>query len=120
MKKQLTNFILTIILAIILSMFLPWYAVMAAAFLSGAIVSLKKAATFVVPFLAIALFWIINAWSLSAPNDFTLAKQIAVLLPLEGNVTLLLLVTGLIGGIAGGIAGVFGNQVRAVFFSPKE
>lgn len=119
MKKPLTNFFLTIILAIILSIFIPWYSVMAAAFLSGAIVSLKKAATFIVPFLAIALLWIINAWLLSAPNDFVLAQQIATLLPLEGNVTLLLLVTGLIGGIAGGLSGVFGNQVRAVFFSPK-
>lgn len=120
MKKALSNFVLTLVLAIVFSMFMPWYAVMIAAFLSGAIVSLKKAATFVVPFLAIALFWIGYAMYLSAPNDFTLASKIAVLLPLEGKANLLLLVTGMIGGLAAGFAGLFGNQVHSVFFKQRE
>ena len=112
--KKLSNFILTIILGVILSLFLPWWAVMLAAFLSGAIVRLRNVAAFFVPFGAIALLWIVNAWMLSSANDYTLASKIAVLLPLEGNVVLLILVTGLIGGIAAGIAGLFGNQCRAI------
>lgn len=112
--KKLSNFILTIILGVILSLFLPWWAVMLAAFLSGAIVRLRNVAAFFVPFGAIALLWIVNAWMLSSANDYTLASKIAVLLPLEGNVVLLILVTGLIGGLAAGIAGLFGNQCRAI------
>ena len=112
--KKLSNFILTIILGVILSLFLPWWAVMLAAFLSGAIVRLRNAAAFFVPFGAIALLWIINAWMLSSANDYTLASKIAVLLPLEGNVVLLILVTGVIGGLAAGVAGLFGNQCRAI------
>lgn len=112
--KKLSNFILTIILGVILSLFLPWWAVMLAAFLSGAIVRLRNVAAFFVPFGAIALLWIVNAWMLSSANDYTLASKIAVLLPLEGNVVLLILVTGVIGGIAAGIAGLFGNQCRAI------
>lgn len=112
--KMLTNFILTIIIGLILSMFLPWWAIMVAAFVSGAIVRLRNVSAFFVPFAAIALFWIVNAWLLSNANDFTLAKKIAVLLPLGGNAILLILVTGLIGGLAAGIAGLFGNQCRAL------
>lgn len=112
--KKLSNFILTIIIGVILSLFLPWWAVMLAAFLSGAIVRLRNVAAFFVPFGAIALLWIVNAWMLSSANDYTLASKIAVLLPLEGNVVLLILVTGIIGGLAAGIAGLFGNQCRAI------
>lgn len=120
MKKQLQNFLLTIILAFVLGLFLPWWAVMIAAFLSGAIVSLEKGQVFIVPFFAIALFWIIYAWTLSSSNDFILAEKIAVLLQLNGNVPLLLIVTGLIGGLSAGFAGVFGNQFRAVFFKNEQ
>jgi len=112
--KKLSNFILTIILGVILSLFLPWWAVMLAAFLSGAIVRLRNVAAFFVPFGAITLLWIVNAWMLSNANDYTLASKIAVLLPLEGNVVLLILVTGVIGGLAAGVAGLFGNQCRAI------
>ncbi len=88
---------------------------MLAAFLSSAIVRLRKASTFFVPFLAIAVFWIIYAWSLSSANDFILAKKVAVLLSLGGNALVLILVTGVVGGLAAGVAGVFGNQCRAIF-----
>ncbi|PWL27224.1 hypothetical protein [uncultured Roseivirga sp.] len=118
--KKLSNFILTIILGIILSLFLPWWAVMLAAFLSGAIVRLRNVAAFFVPFGAIALLWIVNAWMLSSANDYTLASKIAVLLPLEGNVVLLILVTGIIGGLAAGIAGLFGNQCRAIMANEND
>lgn len=88
---------------------------MLAAFISSAIVRLRKASAFFVPFLAIAVFWIIYAWSLSSANDFILAKKVAVLLYLGGNAIALVLVTGVVGGLAAGVAGVFGNQCRAIF-----
>lgn len=112
--KKLSNFILTLVLGLLLSLFLPWWAIMLAAFLSGAIVRLRNVSAFFVPFAAIALLWMVNAWMLSSANDFTLAKKIAILLPLGGNAILLILVTGVIGGLAAGIAGLFGNQCRAI------
>lgn len=115
MKSAISNFILTIVLAFVLSLFLPWWSIMLAAFISSAIVRLRKASAFFVPFLAIAVFWIIYAWSLSSANDFILAKKVAVLLYLGGNAIALVLVTGVVGGLAAGVAGVFGNQCRAIF-----
>jgi hypothetical protein len=110
MAKNTINFIATIIVALILSQFLPWWSIMVASFATSLFFSLKRASVFIVPFLAIALFWMVYAFLLSNPNDFILANKIAVLLPLNGNAYLLILVTGLIGGLAAGIAAIFGKQ----------
>nr|WP_321226461.1 hypothetical protein [uncultured Psychroserpens sp.] len=111
MKNNIINFVVTIIIAVILSQFLPWWSVMVAGFVSALFFSLKRAAVFFVPFLAIFCFWAVYAFMVSSANDFTLAKKIAVLLPLGGNAYLLILVTGLVGGLAAGVAAVFGKQL---------
>jgi hypothetical protein len=112
MKNNFINFAITLIIAVILSQFLPWWHVMVAGFVSALFFGLKNAAAFFIPFLAIFLFWIMYAFWLSNANDFILAEKIAVLLPLSGSWPLLLLVTGLIGGIAAGVAALLGNQCR--------
>ena len=114
MRTNTTNFIITFFLAIILSLFLPWWSVMIAALLSGTLIPLKKTAVFFIPFLAILLFWTSYCFILSSANDFTLAKRIANMLPLGGNPYLLILITGIIGGLAAGIAAIFGKQLRLV------
>ena len=110
MKKNLINFLFTLIIAIILSQFLPWWHVMVAGFVSALFFSLNRSAVFIIPFLAIFLFWIAYAFWLSNANDFILAQKIAVLLPLGGSSLVLLLITGLIGGIAAGVAALLGKQ----------
>ena len=112
MKKNLINFIVTLIIAIILSQYLPWWHVMVAGFVSALFFSLDRAAVFFIPFLAVFLFWTVYALWLSNANDFILAEKIAVLLPLGGNWAVLLLVTGCIGGIAAGVSAILGKQCR--------
>ena len=111
MSKNLLNFIATILIAYVLSLFLPWWSVMTAALATALFIPLKKAAVFFVPFLAILLFWFVYSYIMSSGNDFTLAKRIAVLLPLGGNPYLLMLVTGIVGGLAAGISAIFGKQL---------
>ncbi len=115
MKKNLINFSLTILIAIILSQFFPWWSIMISALLTSIFLSLKKSAVFFVPFLAIAVLWMVHAFYISNGNDFVLAKKIAILLPLNGNVTLLILITGIIGGIAAGVSAIFGKQCLRIF-----
>lgn len=110
MKKNIINFFATILLAFLLSFVLPWWSVMTAALVTSLFIPLKKVAVFFVPFLAILLFWGTYSFILSNGNDYTLAKRIAVLLPLGGNPYILMLVTGCIGGLAAGITAVFGKQ----------
>ena len=115
MKNNSLNFIVTIVLALILMQFLPWWAIMVAAFLSCVCIPLKRFAVFLVPFLAIAILWVVLALSMSSANDFILAKKIGVLLTIGNNPYVLIVITGLIGGIAAGVAGVFGKQVASLF-----
>ena len=119
MKQKSLNFIVTIVLAIILSQFLPWWSVMIAGFVSAVLIPLKKASVFFIPFVAVLLFWAVYAFSLSSANDYILAKKIAVLLPLGGNEYLLILVTGIIGGVSAGISAIFGKQLSLLFKSSK-
>ena len=115
MTKNISNFILTIILAALLSMVLPWWSIMVAALITAVLIPLKRAAVFITPFLAILFYWSVYTYFLSSANDFTLAKKISVLLQLGGNPYLLIVVTGVIGGVAAGIAGVFGKQLVGLF-----
>lgn len=117
MKNNSINFIITIVLAIILSQFLPWWSVMVASFISALLLPLKKTLVFFIPFLAIALFWMVYSWSLSSTNDFILAKKIGVLLTIGDNAYLLILVTGIIGGLAAGVSALFGKQLSLVLKS---
>lgn len=114
MSNKTTNFLGTILLAVVFSFFMPWWSVMVAAFLTGLLVPLKKASVFVVPFLAILVYWSVYSFIQSNANDFILAKKISQLLMLGGNPYLLILVTGIVGGLAAGIAGILGKQVSTL------
>jgi len=114
MNKKIINFVFTLILAYVLGLILPWWSVMISALVTAFIFPLKKVAVFIIPFLAIALLWIVQSWLLSSSNDYTLAKKIATLLQLGGNPFLLICVTGIIGGIAAGIAAIFGKQCKII------
>lgn len=120
MNKNILNFLATFVLALLLSLVLPWWSVMTAALATSLFIPLKKAAVFFVPFLAILLFWAVYSFMLSSGNDYTLAKRIAVLLYLGGNPYVLMLVTGIIGGLAAGIAAVFGKQLSLVLSKSQE
>jgi len=120
MKRKSINFIMTILIAIVLSLYLPWWSIMVSAFVTSLFLSLKKSAVFFVPFFAIALLWMVEAFYLSNGNDFILAKKIAVLLPLDGNQYLLMLITGIIGGIAAGITAIFGKQCSVILGLSKK
>ncbi|MGC6479862.1 MAG: hypothetical protein ACON42_05740 [Flavobacteriaceae bacterium] len=113
MKNNLFNFGGTLLLSAALSVFLPWWSIMLAAFVMAVLVPVKKTAVFIVPFLAVGLYWGIYALVLSSANEFILARKIAVLFPLNGNPYLLLLATASIGGFAAGSSAVLGKQLSA-------
>jgi len=115
MNTKSLNFIATFVLALVLSFIMPWWSVMLAAFATALLFTLKGVSSFFVPFFSILILWAGYSFLLSSPNDFTLARKIAVLLPLKGNPYLLILLAGLIGGLAAGIAGIFGTQCRLMF-----
>lgn len=111
MNKSILNFFATLLLAVLLSMFLPWWSVMLAALISACVFPLEKSAVFWTPFLSVWLYWSVYSFLLSSANDYILAQKIASLFPLNGNPYLLILATGTLGGMAAGVSGVLGRQI---------
>ena len=110
--KFAVNLIITALLSIVLNLFLPWWSIMLAAFITGFVIDLKGSAVFLAPFLGVLFLWMVYGYLLSSANDFILSTKIANLLPLGGNVMLLTLITGVVGGIAAGVAGFSGKQLK--------
>lgn len=109
--KNLLFLVSTAALAWILTMFIPWWGIMIAAIVTSYFMAPKNSLAFWIPFVAIGLLWGLQAFFLSEPNDFIMAERIARLFPLEGNVTLLILVTSVTGAIAAGFSGLLGRAL---------
>jgi len=118
MNKNIKNFVITAVLAIVLSFLLPWWSIMIAAFIASVFIPLRKASVFFIPFLAILLYWGVYSYVLSSANDFTMAYKVSKLFITTGNSYLLILLTGVIGGLAAGLSGILGKQI-ASFSSNK-
>jgi hypothetical protein len=114
MKRILIHSILSIALALLLQLFTPWWGVVLATAISSFIIRLKGGWVFFAPFLVIGLFWAAQAYLIAAANDFILAQKIAVLLPLDGSVSLLLVFTAVIGGLVAGLGSLSGRTLKVL------
>jgi hypothetical protein len=112
MKNFFLSVVLTIVLAGVLQQFGPWWFIALAAFAVGYMIKQRAFAAFAAGFTAIFILWAGYAYTLSHANNDLLAKKVAELLPLKGNVLLLLVVTGVVGGLVSGFAALSGNLVR--------
>jgi hypothetical protein len=107
--KFLIQLIAIIILAYIFELFLPWYYIAVAAFISGYV--LKSKANFLAGFLAIALLWTFKAWLSDSASTTDLTIRVANIFTLPRK-ELLYFVTALIGGMVGGFASLSGSLLK--------
>lgn len=120
MNRALKNFGLTLFLAILLDMFLPWWSIMIAAICAAFIFPTKGLKVFFTPFMAIFIYWAIYAFILGSANEFTLTRKIGILFTLGDNWVAVLLITSIIGGVAAGISGIFGKQLSSTLSYHKS
>jgi hypothetical protein len=109
MKNFFLSLVLIALTAGLLQLVLPWWIVAVASYIVAYVIEQKSSTSFLSGFLAIFLLWSVYAFVLSSANANILASKVALLLPLKGNVWLLLLVTGIIGGLVSGFAALSGN-----------
>lgn len=114
--KFITATILTVLLAFISGLFLPWWGIVITSLLVAVLVHQKAGKAFLSGLLGVFILWAGLAWWIDMKNNGVLSKKIASVLPLGGNSLLLILVTGLIGGLVAGFAAMSGSYLRA---SPK-
>jgi len=109
MKNFLLSVIAIIVFSAILQPFMPWYVIAIVAFCTGYLVQQSSIAAFASGFIAMFLLWTVYAGILSHANGDLLARKVATLIPLGGNVIVLLVITGFIGGLVSGLASLTGR-----------
>lgn len=105
------KWIITLLLAAVLQLFLPWWSIAIAAFVAGLLIKQKAHRAFLHGFLGIFLLWTLASLWVYLDNEAILAGKLADLLFLPHSL-LAVLATGLVGGITGGCAGITGHYLR--------
>ena len=115
MNRNLLNFSLTILFAFVFSIFMPWWSVMIASFITSLLISLEKIMIFLIPFFAVFIYWTVYCYLLSSSNDFILATKISELMSLRSSPYLLIIISGTIGGFSSAASAIFANQLITNF-----
>ena len=113
--KRFIPLLVLILLITLLQSFLPWYGIVLAGLLFGALFSQGTSGqAFAYGILAGFIVWSgYSAW-INSGNDSILATRFGVMLGGLGPWTMVIL-TGLAGGIYAGLAAWVGNQGRRLF-----
>ena len=110
--KVLVAIILTALLAIVGSLYFPWWIIAVAAFISVLLIPMGSGKAFLSGFLGIFILWLVLASWIDIKNQHVLSNKVAEIFPLGGSSFLLILVTALIGGLVGGLAAMSGSYLR--------
>lgn len=104
-----------VVLAFILGYFFDWWTVAIAGFIGGAIFAKSSGEAFAKGTAAISTLWLLATWYHHFTTQGILSNKIAQILPVGGNVGVLITVTILIGGLVGGWGAMSGFLVRNLF-----
>jgi hypothetical protein len=110
--KFTLSLLLTALFAFALGLFLDWWSIAIAAFVVAVCIPQRPSKALACGGLGIMLLWAGYSIFLNGRNDGLLASKIASVLPLGGNVALLIFVTSFIGGLIGGMAALTGSYLR--------
>ena len=115
-KFFISSLILTIIvLTFLMGYFFEWWTVAIAAFIGGAIFGKSSGETFARGMVAVIILWLLMVCYHHFSTQGILSNKIAQILPVGGNVGILIVITVLIGGLVGGWGAMSGYLVRNLF-----
>ena len=110
--KFFSALIITALLSFISGLFLPWWGIAVASFITAIVVYQKAGFAFLSAFFGLFLLWSILAFWIDTKNESILSVRVAELLGIGNNSFLLILITGMIGGLVGGVAALPGSFLR--------
>ena len=111
--KFILSITLTALLAFISGLWLPWWSIALAAFITALIVFQSPGKAFLGGFIGLFLLWGALAWWIDTQNQGILSRKIAMILPLSGNSFLLIIVTAFAGALVAGLAAISGSFLRS-------
>ena len=106
------SFLLTMALAFVLGLILPWWSIAVAGVGVALLVHQNLLTSFLAGFFGIFALWLAVAFWLDSRNESILSKKIATIFPLEGSGILLMLITAFVGALVGGFAAMIGSSLR--------
>lgn len=112
MKYSLRLMLVIVVVGAIIGMYLPWYAMGISAAIIAYVLGMKTKGSFVIGFAAGFILWALAAYYTVLGHPSTLPSRMASLLPLKGQVSLLYVVTGIIGGVTTGLWVWAGARLR--------
>ncbi len=112
MKYSLGLMLVIVVVGAIIGMYLPWYAMGISAAIIAYVLGMKTKGSFVIGFAAGFILWVLAAYYTALGHPSTLPSRMASLLPLKGQVSLLYVVTGIIGGVTTGLWVWAGARLR--------
>jgi hypothetical protein len=112
MQSNTIRIIILIIVGALVGLYLPWYTMGIQAGILAFLLRFPTKSAFTTGFISGFLLWSGSAWWLNFSNPSALPARMAILLPLQGSVALLYVITGLIGGILLGLWAWAGARLR--------
>ena len=113
------KFILIVVLTAGAQWFLPWWSIMAIAFLVGFGLPASGINSFLAGFLGVGFLWAGYAYWIDQETASILTNKITALFQLQSN-ALLILLTGVVGGLAAGFGALSGTLFRKIFQRQKR
>lgn len=110
--KFIAALLLTALCALVAGLYLSWWSIAPAAFLVALLIRQSPFRAWVAGFLGIFACWSLLAIWINAGNNGLLAEKIARILPLNGSVLLLILISALLGAIIGGMGALTGSLLQ--------
>ena len=101
-------------------MVLPWWFLVLIAFIISAVIPTSDFGAFLSGFLGVGLLWLVLAWKIDIETGAILSQKIANMFPVNGDTTMLVIISGIIGGISGGLGSLSGNLLRKIWMRKKK
>jgi hypothetical protein len=111
--KFITSIVLTALLAFAGGLWLDWWVIAIAAFVTALLVHQRAPKAFLSGAIGGFLLWALLALWFDTANGSLLSKKIAAILPLGGSSFLLIIVTGVVAGLVAGFGALSGSYLRA-------
>lgn len=109
--KFFVSIFLTAVFAFALGLYFDWWSIAIAAFVVAVCVPQKPWLSALSGFVALLLLWGGYSIFINQQNNGLLAAKVAAILPLKGNIPLLLLITAFVAALVGGFAALTGSYV---------
>jgi hypothetical protein len=111
--RFIVKFLLMLALGFVFGLFMPYWSIALAGFLTSYLIYSKGMPSLGVGLLAGGLLWFVMAYTIDTANAHVLSARVGELFKLSSFQ--LVVVTGFLGAVLGGLGSLAGSHLKAIF-----